>query len=408
MQTTSYYPLPMMMGKQTNSGGIFPGDASALSAHASVSHLLSRAYALPCSTAAQAFTQLVQPISRFQMALEVLFPLLDSPAEIQKRILVAYILYFLYAPHPISMNPFRSALLATFIKEKDHAMQVAEEGGISENEQLVWVLWKILRGDGNDIGPFSPGNLAKSPVPPQLRAAKLTLDEKAVLDSLPANGMNDTPEYPDRASAVTPPPRDADTISFSQGMNLLLAARDRVLSLSEQRLISPPAVTAIDLAPIIANNPAIAQPLLVALLSQPPVSGVEPYLDVLRRLPPVLTSFDLIGYLLRDATAIQDPSTGGTTTIADLVRSEVLGWFIHEAIAWLDKAEEDEKAGLISDDRFAKGLANLCRFFNSLIKLNIIDPSSDADSTEMAHFTLRNSRFEEANSLYRVLAMGKF
>lgn len=40
-----------------------------------VSHLLSRAYNLPCSAAAQAFTQLVQPIARFQLALDVLLPL---------------------------------------------------------------------------------------------------------------------------------------------------------------------------------------------------------------------------------------------------------------------------------------------------------------------------------------------
>ena len=38
----------------------------------------------------------------------------------------------------------------------------------------------------------------------------------------------------------------------------------------------------------------------------------------------------------------------------------------------------------------------------------VVDPASDADSAEMAHFTLRNSRFEEANSLYRIIAMGKF
>ena len=50
----------------------------------------------------------------------------------------------------------------------------------------------------------------------------------------------------------------------------------------------------------------------------------------------------------------------------------------------------------------------LCRFFSSLIKLGVVDPASDADSAEMAHFALRNSRFEEANALYRVLAMGKF
>lgn len=51
-------------------------------AKASVSHLLSRALSLPCSTAAQAFTQLVQPTSRFQVALDVLLPLLDSIVEV--------------------------------------------------------------------------------------------------------------------------------------------------------------------------------------------------------------------------------------------------------------------------------------------------------------------------------------
>lgn len=65
----------------------------------------------------------------------------------------------------------------------------------SDSEQLVWVLWKILKGDGNDvsslhltsagnhihvlqIGPYSPGTLARSPLPPKLRAINLTLDEE--------------------------------------------------------------------------------------------------------------------------------------------------------------------------------------------------------------------------------------
>src|SRR6266567_4310563 len=48
------------------------------SIRASVSHLLTRAFSLPCSTAASAFTQLVQPTSRFQLALDALLPLLDS------------------------------------------------------------------------------------------------------------------------------------------------------------------------------------------------------------------------------------------------------------------------------------------------------------------------------------------
>lgn len=49
-------------------------------------------------------------------------------------------------------------------------------------------------------------------------------------------------------------------------------------------------------------------------------------------------------------------------------------------------------------------MPQLCRFYNALIKFAIVDPTSDADSAEMAHFTLRNARYEEANALYRVLA----
>lgn len=45
---------------------------------ASVGHLLSKAHNLPCSTAAQAFNQLVQPTSRFQLALDALLPILES------------------------------------------------------------------------------------------------------------------------------------------------------------------------------------------------------------------------------------------------------------------------------------------------------------------------------------------
>lgn len=79
--------------------------------------------------------------------------------KLQKRILVSYILYSLYAPHPIAMNPFKSALVYTFTKEKDIAVKVASSGGVSENEQLVWVLWKILRGDGSDVRAIPPIHL---------------------------------------------------------------------------------------------------------------------------------------------------------------------------------------------------------------------------------------------------------
>ena len=78
-------------------------------------------------------------------------------------------------------------------------MNLAKGGEVCPNEQLVWVLWKILKGDGNDvskpfvalflqsgtvakpyfqIGPYSPSTLARSPLPPKLRATNLLLDDE--------------------------------------------------------------------------------------------------------------------------------------------------------------------------------------------------------------------------------------
>lgn len=171
-------------------------------------------------------------------------------------------------------------------------------------------------------------------------------------------------------------------------MKLLLMARDRTLTLTEQRVIivnqsmsyptderswqtltpliprltSPTMITSVDLPPIVSYNPNLAYQLVIALLMAPPnnlAQDIFVYLDALTYLPPTLPSFDLLGRLLRDSSAILDPSTGGKTTIADIVRSEVLGRFIHEGIRWLESAEREEREGLVSDDRFAKGVQNV-------------------------------------------------
>ena len=61
-------------------------------------------------------------------------------------------LYHLYAGHPINMNPFRSAFVEVFNLEKEKATsQQQEDASLGGREQLVWVLWKILRGDGFDV-----------------------------------------------------------------------------------------------------------------------------------------------------------------------------------------------------------------------------------------------------------------
>jgi hypothetical protein len=121
-------------------------------------------------------------------------------------------------------------------------------------------------------------------------------------------------------------------------------------------------ITSVDLPPIVSYNPNLAYQLVIALLMALPnnlAQDISVYLDALTLLPPTLPSFDFLGRLLRDTSAIPDYSTGGKTTIADIVRSEVLGRFIHESIKWLDNAERDEHEGLVSDDRFAKGVQNV-------------------------------------------------
>jgi len=83
---------------------------------------------------------------------------------------VAYILYSLYAPHPIAINPFKSVLFDTFTKERDAAIQLAEEGNASDNEQLVWVLWKVLKGDGDHVRGHIFYSMAASHSPGLARA----------------------------------------------------------------------------------------------------------------------------------------------------------------------------------------------------------------------------------------------
>lgn len=71
---------------------------------------------------------------------------------------------------------------------------------------------------------------------------------------------------------------------------------------------------------------------------------------------------DLMGRLLHDNTFINNSNIPGYSTVADLVRMEVLGRFVHECINWLERAEKEEMEGLVSDDRFGKGVQNVSFF----------------------------------------------
>lgn len=122
-------------------------------------------------------------------------------------------------------------------------------------------------------------------------------------------------------------------------------------------LASSQMIVSLDLASIISHNPPLAHPLFVGLLNSenPEHNLPSPFLDILPYLPPTLPTFDLLGRLLRDPT----PVGNGLFAVADIVRAEVLGRFTHECINWLDRAEIQEREGLVSDDRFAKGVQNV-------------------------------------------------
>ena len=68
--------------------------------------------------------------------------------------LVSFILYSLYASTLVTINAFESALFVVYTKEREKAVNIANEGRASANEQFVWVVWKILKGDGNDVSLF--------------------------------------------------------------------------------------------------------------------------------------------------------------------------------------------------------------------------------------------------------------
>lgn len=67
----------------------------------------------------------------------------------------------MYTPYPVVVNPFKSALFVVYFRERQKAVAIANEGGVSPNEQFVWVLWKILKGDGNDVS--DPTNIPSPP-----------------------------------------------------------------------------------------------------------------------------------------------------------------------------------------------------------------------------------------------------
>jgi len=109
------------------------------------------------------------------------------------------------------------------------------------------------------------------------------------------------------------------------------AARERSLTLSEIRLITPH-ISSLTLEPshlhaITSYNPQLAYLLFKQFLPL----RLDDVLDHLQTLPPTLPSFDVYGRLLRD----EDAAT------MEVARSSV-PVFISNCISWLDRLEDKD------------------------------------------------------------------
>jgi hypothetical protein len=77
---------------------------------------------------------------------------LAGTLQTSSRIAAAYVLYSLYSSHPISMNPFRSALLETFESENQLlSVHTPDESASILSPQLTWVLLKVLSDQGEEV-----------------------------------------------------------------------------------------------------------------------------------------------------------------------------------------------------------------------------------------------------------------
>ncbi|KAF8508086.1 hypothetical protein JB92DRAFT_2657136, partial [Gautieria morchelliformis] len=407
----------------------------------SLYNLLARASNVSCSQGASAFFSLLTTEDdRLSLAIDGFIPALqNTDLQIPQRILAAYALNALYVSHDHS-NLFHDHLLRIF-HSSQHARNSPQgrSGTQAENEQLVWVLWKILRGESDDLAPYSPMMLSRTSIPDHLQPLHLAVHHGSGHGNISPLSTTQSSVgsmgFPTPQNSTTlfqtgnpaeetsePHVNERERDELSHAIVLLLSARERVLTLTERRMLQQhlPTLTQPlsllrpgDIPPLAAKNADIAAKLLLLLLdrkdedSERIEQAKEGYLDALRKLPPTVQSFYLIASLLRpshyDSAASAQQEDSPEVRVAALVRSEVLGGFVSGCVRWIESAEQDEKDGEVHDDRVAIAVLNLCRFYSSLLKHDFVSAASEADTAEMMGFALRFSKFENARSLYSTL-----
>jgi len=329
----------------------------------------------PCSAIGQAFEQLVPPELRFQVAVHILWPSMQSGKRLDERIQAAFLLYQLYAPHPVGVNPFKSAYEEALRSEKANDNEPAPN-------PMVATLEIILNGKGAQLSAFSPLALASGP-------SRETVSPRSITSSTSGS------------SGHTEPSEDV------QVHNLLQEAPERVLTIPEQKFLARKLPTFefsasiyVDLPYIIAQNPAIASHVLSRLIARSTPEGQNLCFDAIAGLRATMANFDLIAKLLQDYTRVYD----GSDTIAGVVREAAMGRFLESCEADIERQEAMEgPGGVAMDSPCAIAVHHFCRFCLSLVRLGILVPTMDAEIAQVLRFSLRCSRYREANALYRTI-----
>ncbi|KAJ7462992.1 hypothetical protein FB451DRAFT_1562400 [Mycena latifolia] len=185
---------------------------------------------------------------------------------------------FLCSPHPIFINPFKSALSATFIQEHGDAFAAARYSRAAPNDRPVWILCRILKGEGDDLCPYSPSALAGSELPPSSKATQLMFDDALYRHESHLDGIPDW---------------------YASTRNTTASLRTPWAFCSPSARRPHPRPLTCRAAPIGAHIPARAASEPALLAPTDLKLARLPRACLLTRLPPTPPTFDLLG-LLRD------------------------------------------------------------------------------------------------------------
>ncbi|KAL7412125.1 hypothetical protein BDY24DRAFT_393333 [Mrakia frigida] len=343
----------------------------------------------------------------FSLVLETALPvLMDLSRPASRRMAALFVVASLQGNSTTpELDPFRSCYMALLSRDTqgDAHLEDWEKDDVDVDEKVLdWALWYILAGLKDKLSIYTSEQLTTSPFPLPIES----FFGQPTSNSATASDFRAAPR-----SRETSPTRN----TLAQLIRLTYLAKERALSSKEERLVPsllPPHTSLLpllfppsDLPTTTQHNPDLSSLLLLHLHTHQPDHRVF-YLDALSTLPPTLPSLDLISKLLREP-----PKSNGEeedVSLAEVVRYDVLGRFFGGVVDQLDglelrkKLQGEQEGGTRVEEELARGVSIACRFITSLLSSKTIS-RDDGVSVEATSFTLRFSRFSQAQMLYRTL-----